>query len=130
MREMQALAMGQYAHDNQPVHHVPYLFSLLGDQNETARIVRKILSHAYMVNGFSGDEDNGEMGAWYVLSALGLYATAVGTSEDYVLGAVPLFPRVHLKDLDLVIEAPSAAKASPPIVEVLWRSWPLSGPSI
>ena len=42
---------------------------------------------------FSGDEDNGEMGAWYVLSALGLFAAAVGTTEDYVLGAVPLFPQ-------------------------------------
>lgn len=128
--EMQILAMGQYAHNNQPVHHLPYLFSLLGDHNETARLVRKILSHAYTVDGYSGDEDNGEMGAWYVLSALGLYATAVGTSEDYVLGAVPLFPRVHLRDLDLVIEAPSAAKASPPVVEVLWRSWPVNAPTI
>merc|ERR1711937_709443 len=119
MLEMEILAMGQYAHNNQRVHHMPYLFALLGDQNETARLVRHVLAHAYTANGYSGDEDNGEMGAWYVLGALGLYATAVGASEDYVLGAVLLFPRVHLKSLDLVIEAPSAAKASPPIVDVL-----------
>ena len=48
-------------------------FSLLGDQNRTARLVRDILSRAYSPEGFAGDEDNGEMGSWYVLSAMGLY---------------------------------------------------------
>merc|ERR1711884_838636 len=91
MREMYSLNFGQYAHNNQPVHHVPYLFAMLGDHNATARLVRAILLQAYAPDAFCGDEDNGEMGAWYVLGAMGLYAAAVGTTEDYVTGAVPLF---------------------------------------
>merc|ERR1711862_410490 len=104
MREMRMLGMGQYAHNNQPAHHLPYLFAALGDTNTTCKLVRKICSRAYSVDGFSGDEDNGEMGAWFVLSALGLYAVAVGVSEDYVLGATPLFPRMWLRDLDVIVE--------------------------
>lgn len=122
MREFQILGMGQYAHSNQPVHHFPYLFAMLGDQNTTALLVRQILARAYAPTGFSGDEDNGEMGAWYVLSALGLFAAAVGTTEDYVLGAVPLFPQVRLVDLGVIIEAPAAMLDFPTISEVMWRS--------
>merc|ERR1712100_792484 len=110
MREMRMLGMGQYAHNNQPAHHLPYLFAMLGDPNTTSELVRRILSLGYSINGFSGDEDNGEMGAWFLLSALGLYSVAVGVSEDYVLGAVPLFPRIWLRDLDVIIEAPSGAQ--------------------
>ncbi|CAE7249918.1 unnamed protein product [Symbiodinium natans] len=73
MREMLDLGMGQYAHNNQPVHHVPYLFAMLGMHNATAKLVRQILAQAYSPDGYAGDEDNGEMGSWYVLSALGLY---------------------------------------------------------
>lgn len=122
MREFQQLGFGQYAHSNQPVHHIPYLFALLGDQNTTAFFVRLILERAYATTGFSGDEDNGEMGAWFVLSALGLFAAAVGTTENYVLGAVPLFPRVFLKNLNVTIEAPAASEKNPAIARVLWCS--------
>jgi len=126
MREMRMFGMGQYAHNNQPAHHLPYLFALLGDRNTTSELVRQILSWGYSSTGFSGDEDNGEMGAWYVLSAIGLYSVAVGVSEDYVLGATPMFPRIWLRDLDLIIEAPSAPEISPVISEVLWNSRPLN----
>jgi putative alpha-1,2-mannosidase len=130
MREMQMLGMGQYAHNNQPTHHMSYLFSMLGDQRTTSEIVRHILSSSYSTSGFAGDEDNGEMGAWYLLSAMGLYSVAVGVSEDYVLGAVPLFPRIWLRDLDITIEAPSATEKMPTAREVRWRSRPLPAFSI
>lgn len=126
MKEMRMLGLGQYAHNNQPAHHLPYLFSMLGDQNTTAKLVRQIMARAYSTEGFAGDEDNGEMGAWFVLSALGLYAPGTGTTPDYVLGAVPLFPRVRLRSLDIYIEAASAAEEVPAVLEVLWRSRPVA----
>merc|ERR1712054_501250 len=122
--------MGQYAHNNQPVHHLPYLFALLGDRNTTALMVRRIMSLGYSTDGFIGDEDNGEMGAWYVLGALGLYSVAVGVTEDYVLGAMPLFPRVRLRDLDITIEAAGATEDTPLVGNVLWKSRPLNGESV
>merc|ERR1719329_1280846 len=103
---------------------------MFGDHNTTAKLIRQILARAYSPEGFAGDEDNGEMGSWYVLSALGLYAVAVGVTEDYTLGAVPLFPRTLLKDLDIIIEAPSAAEEEPLLSDVLWRSRPRSGSAI
>eukprot|EP00434_Breviolum_minutum_P033247 symbB.v1.2.029420.t1/scaffold3215.1/size68987/1 len=130
MREMRMLGMGQYAHNNQPTHHLPYLFSQLGDHNRTARLVRDILSRAYSPDTFAGDEDNGEMGSWYVLSAIGLYQPAPGVTENYTLGAVPLFPSLRLWELDITIEAPSASSTSPNIQAVLWRSKPIIGTAI
>jgi len=123
MREMRMLGLGQYAHNNQPVHHLPVLFAMLGDRNTTYRLVRRILSAAYSPEGFAGDEDNGEMGAWYVLNAMGLYSAAPGVSEDYVLSALPLFDSIHLRDLDIIIEAPDASHSVSPIVaKVLWQA--------
>lgn len=94
MLEMRALAMGQYGHNNQPVHHVLYLFAQLGDRETTEANIRKVMDRAYGVDFFAGDEDNGEQGAWFVLSALGLYSTTPGT-PDYVLGT-PLFRHVRV----------------------------------
>lgn len=130
MREMRMLGLGQYAHNNQPVHHLPFLYALLGDRNSTAKLVRQILATAYSPEGFAGDEDNGEMGAWFVLSALGLYSTAPGVTEDYVLAAVPLFRRVHVKALDLTIEAPAASEDYPMIAQVLWQTIPVEGATL
>lgn len=130
MREMRMLGMGQYAHNNQPAHHLPYLFSMLGDQNRTARLVRDVLFRAYSPEGFAGDEDNGEMGSWYVLSAMGLYQPAPGVAENFTLGAVPLFPRIRLWELDVTVEAPSASEVYPSIQAVLWRSKAIAGTSI
>lgn len=120
MREMRMVGMGQYAHNDQPSHHLPYLFAQLGEPQTTARIVRRVMARCYSEEGFLGYEDNGEMGAWYVLSALGLYATALGVSENYVIGAVPLFPRIWLKDLNVFIEAPQAAEKEPVAYRVFW----------
>ena len=108
MKEGRAVAMGQYAHNNQPSHHLLYLFALVGDRASTEENVRLILDRAYGRDFFAGDEDNGEQGAWFVLSALGLYSVAPG-SPDYVFGS-PLFRHVKLhreikgesKDLNII----------------------------
>jgi predicted alpha-1,2-mannosidase len=96
MIEMQAANMGQYAHGNQPIQHLPYLYSYAGQPWKTQYWVRQIMDRLYnsTPQGFPGDEDQGGMSAWYVLSALGLYAVTPGT-DQYVIGS-PLFSRVTL----------------------------------
>lgn len=88
--------MGQYGHNNQPSHHILYLFAMLGEQEITQRTIRTVMDRAYGSDFYAGDEDNGEMGAWFVLSALGLFAAAPGTSDSYVLGS-PLFKHVAIQ---------------------------------
>ena len=67
--------MGQYAHGNEPSHHIAYLYACAGQQWKTARLVREICRDFYTTapDGLIGNEDCGQMSAWYVLSALGLY---------------------------------------------------------
>jgi predicted alpha-1,2-mannosidase len=87
-----------YNHSNEPVHHIPYLFVYAGKPWLTQKWVRRILANAYHneVNGICGNDDVGQMSAWFVLSALGFYPVCPG-SGDYILGA-PLFSRaiIHL----------------------------------
>lgn len=94
MTEMAVADFGQYAHSNQPVHHVLYLYAYAGQPQKTQYWVRRVLDELYSADpdGFAGDEDNGEMASWYVLSALGIYPVCPG-HPSYVLGG-PLFPRV------------------------------------
>jgi len=94
MVEMRAVAMGQYGHNNQPCHHLLYLFALLGDSKSTQCLVRGVMSRAYGEDFYAGDEDNGEQGAWFVLSALGLFSVTPGT-KSYVLGS-PIFKHVRI----------------------------------
>ena len=108
MTEMQQADMGQYAHGNQPIQHMPYLYCYAGQPWKTQYWVRQIMDrlYSYTPQGFPGDEDQGGMSAWYVLSALGLYAVTPGT-DQYVVGS-PLFPRVTLtteQGRQFVIEA-------------------------
>ncbi len=67
--------IGQYAHGNEPVHHVIYFYTMLGQPDKAADRVRQVLSELYTTNpdGLSGNEDAGQMSAWYVLSSLGFY---------------------------------------------------------
>lgn len=67
--------IGQYAHGNEPSHHTIYLYSMLGQPRKTARLVRKVLEGQYSdkPDGLSGNEDMGQMSAWYIMSALGFY---------------------------------------------------------
>ena len=109
VREMQGADMGQYAHNNEPMHHVAYLYSYAGQPWKTQYHVREIMNRLYNPNpdGYCGDEDNGQMSAWYVFSAMGFYPVCPG-SNQYVFGA-PLFKKVtiHLENGNkVVINAP------------------------
>lgn len=73
MTEMATAGWGQYAHSNQPVHHVPFFLGHAGRPDLMARIVQAILTAMYSLEDFPGDEDNGEMSAWFLLGALGLF---------------------------------------------------------
>jgi putative alpha-1,2-mannosidase len=106
MSEMAAVAFGQYAHSNQPVHHLLYIFAHAGRPDRTQLWVRKVMQDLYTPDAFPGDEDTGSMSAWYILSALGFYPLCPGKAE-YTLGS-PLFSRATLrlpKETTLVIEA-------------------------
>jgi len=94
MTEARAFAMGQYMHNNQPVHHILYMFAALGYSELTNKYVREVMERGYGYDFYAGDEDNGEQGAWYVLSALGLFGLVPGT-PDYVTGS-PIFPHVTI----------------------------------
>lgn len=67
--------IGQYAHGNEPSHHTIYLYTMLGEPHKTAEKVREVLSTQYRnsYDGLSGNEDMGQMSAWYIMSALGFY---------------------------------------------------------
>ena len=113
IREMQIMNMGNYAHGNQPVQHMIYLYSYAGQPWKTQFRVRQVLDklYNYTPDGYCGDEDNGQTSAWYVFSALGFYPVTPGTDE-YVFGS-PLFNKVTLSyenGKKLVIEAPQNSK--------------------
>ncbi len=92
--EMAARHFGQYAHNNQPVHHILYLFALAGKPERTRYWVRRVMEDLYSPDEFAGDEDTGSMAAWYLMSAAGFYPVCPGKPE-YVLGA-PFFDRMTL----------------------------------
>jgi len=91
--EMLIMNMGQYAHGNQPIQHMPYLYTFAGQPWKTQFRVRDIMSKLYTnaPDGLCGDEDNGQTSAWYVFSALGYYPVCPG-SNQYVIGS-PLFKK-------------------------------------
>jgi predicted alpha-1,2-mannosidase len=96
MSEMAAVNFGQYAHSNQPSHHILYVFTVAGRQDRTAHWTKRVMDELYTPDLFPGDEDTGSMAAWYILSSFGFYPLCPGKPE-YILGA-PLFSRstVHL----------------------------------
>lgn len=96
MREMELANMGQYAHGNQPVLHVSYLYNYVGQPWKTQERVRKITSQLYNATpkGYPGDEDQGGMSSWYVLSALGIYSVTPGTVQ-YNVGS-PVFEKATI----------------------------------
>jgi predicted alpha-1,2-mannosidase len=108
MKEMELAGMGQYAHGNQPIQHMIYMYSYAGQPWKTQYWARRIMSRLYNSSerGFPGDEDQGGMSSWYVLSALGIYSVCPG-SDEYVLGS-PVFPKATITFEDgkkFVIEA-------------------------
>ena len=94
MSEMAGATMGQYAHSNQPVHGVLWQPARVGRPDVTDRLVRRVLDELYTPETFPGDEDNGEMGAWYVLAALGLFPHCPG--DPAYTSTVPLFESATL----------------------------------
>lgn len=96
MTEMVALNMGQYAHGNQPIQHAIYLYNYANQPWKTQARIRQVMALLYQStpDGFCGDEDTGQMSAWYVFSALGFYPVCPGTTE-YQIGS-PLFDRATI----------------------------------
>ena len=96
IREMQIMNMGNYAHGNQPVQHMIYLYGYSGEPWKTQYWIRQTMKRMYNANpdGYCGDEDNGQTSAWYVFSAMGFYPVCPGAGE-YVLGA-PYFDEMTL----------------------------------
>lgn len=95
MSEMAAVDFGQYAHSNQPVHNVLYMFTAAGRRDRTQYWAHRVLNELYSPDNFPGDEDTGSMSAWYILSTLGLFALCPG-KPDWTLGA-PLFNSAEVR---------------------------------
>lgn len=96
IREMQIAGMGNYAHGNQPIQHMIYLYDYAGQPWKAQHWIRETMDRLYSAtpDGYCGDEDNGQTSAWYVFSALGFYSVCPGSGE-YALGT-PYFDRVKL----------------------------------
>ena len=100
IREMQIMNMGNYAHGNQPIQHMIYLYDYSGQPWKTQYWVREVMDRLYtpQPDGYCGDEDNGQTSAWYVFSALGFYPVCPGSTQ-YMIGT-PYFHKVkvHLEN--------------------------------
>ena len=94
IREMQIANMGQYAHGNQPIQHMTYLYNYAGEPWKAQYWIRETMNRMYLPtpDGYCGDEDNGQTSAWYVFSAMGFYPVTPAT-DQYVVGA-PLFKKI------------------------------------
>lgn len=110
IREMTVMNMGNYAHGNQPIQHMIYLYNYAGAAWKAQYWLRQVMERMYTPtpDGYCGDEDNGQTSAWYVFSALGFYPVCPAIGE-YVLGT-PLFRKavIHLDNGNCItINAPS-----------------------
>lgn len=96
IREMQIMHMGNYAHGNQPIQHMIYLYNYAGEPWKTQYWAREVMNRLYSAtpDGYCGDEDNGQTSSWYVFSAMGFYPVCPA-SDQYVTGA-PLFKKITL----------------------------------
>jgi predicted alpha-1,2-mannosidase len=119
--------VGQYAHGNEPSHHVAYLYAYAGEHYKTQARVRMLLErmHHNDPDGVAGNEDCGQMSAWYVLSALGFYAVDP-VSGNYVFGG-PLFDRASIQmgnGKTLTIESVENGPKKPYVQSVTWNGKP------
>ena len=96
IREMQIVNMGNYAHGNQPIQHMIYLYNYANESYKAQEKVRKVLTELYSAtpDGYCGDEDNGQTSAWYVFSSLGFYPVTPA-ADQYVIGS-PLFKKATI----------------------------------
>lgn len=119
--------VGQYAHGNEPSHHIAYLYAYTGSHWKTQARVRMLLETMYRAapDGLAGNEDCGQMSAWYVLGALGLYPVDP-VSTNWVFGS----PLVDHAEIDvgggrkLIVEARGNGKGKPYIQSVTWNGKP------
>ena len=123
IREMQIMNMGQYAHGNQPIQHMIYLYNYAGQPWKTQYWVREAMDRLYKPtpDGYCGDEDNGQTSAWYVFSSMGFYPVCPAT-DQYVLGA-PLFKKIAVtlpNSKKLVIQSPSNTATTPYVQALKW----------
>jgi predicted alpha-1,2-mannosidase len=130
MAEARDLRMGQYGHSNQVSHHIIYMYDYAGQPWKAQAKSREVLSRLYsgseIGQGYPGDEDNGEMSAWYIFSALGFYPLQMG-SPHYAVGS-PLFTKatVHLENgKSLVVRAPKNSPANVYVqgLKINGKSW-------
>lgn len=124
IKEMQIANMGQYAHGNQPIQHMIYLYNYAGAPEKAQYWIREALNRLYKPtpDGYCGDEDNGQTSAWYIFSALGFYPVCPATDE-YILGA-PLFPKaiIHLENgKQIVLNAPKNSAANRYVSAMTWN---------
>ena len=124
IREMTVMNMGNYAHGNQPIQHMIYLYNYAGEPWKAQYWLRQVMDRMYSPtpDGYCGDEDNGQTSAWYVFSALGFYPVCPGTTR-YVLGA-PLFKRATLHFENgkmLVIYAPENSAEHLYVCSMKWN---------
>ena len=96
IREMQIMNMGNYAHGNQPIQHMLYMYNYSGQPWKAQHWIREVMDKLYTPapDGYCGDEDNGQTSAWYVFSSMGFYPVCPGTDE-YVIGS-PLFKKATI----------------------------------
>ena len=127
--EMVELTWGQYAHNDQPVHHILYLYGAIDGKGYTGSCaargqywLRKAMRSFYKpdINMFVGDEDNGENGAWFVLSSIGLYALSPASGK-YVFGS-PLFEEIEINISDALDPLKSTGNATKLIVKAVNNS--------
>lgn len=96
IREMQIMNMGNYAHGNQPIQHMIYMYNYAGQPWKAQYWIREVMDKLYTAHadGYCGDEDNGQTSAWYVFSAMGFYPVCPGANQ-YVIGT-PYFDKMTL----------------------------------
>jgi len=128
MREMQYMPLGQYAHGNQPIQHMLYLWNWCGQPWRSQYWVREAMDLLYQprADGFCGDDDTGQTSAWFVWGALGFYPVCPGTGE-YVIGS-PIFDRVTVAQpggKTLVVEAKGASRERRYVEEVTFNGKPV-----
>lgn len=129
IREMQIMNMGQYAHGNQPIQHMIYLYNYAGQPWKTQYWAREVMNRLYkpVPDGYCGDEDNGQTSAWYVFSAMGFYPVCPGT-DQYVTGA-PLFKDIRLNlenGKQLRITAPGNSEQNKYVSAMSWNGKPVT----
>ena len=123
IREMQVMNMGNYAHGNQPIQHMIYLYNYTPEPWKAQMHVREVMDklYNYTPDGYCGDEDNGQTSAWYVSSAMGFYPVTPGTGE-HVLGS-PLYKKITVtfeNGKRLIIEAPKNSPGNIFVQEALF----------